>query len=115
MGFSHEVVPLINLWLTTRVLIVIVLSTVLVMPSNYQSAIFPHERHYFAFVYWGSKIFNHRNKKPIHRLKITISFIILQLDDLSLMEINMIRPFLTEALDHLHNLRCHVVENPSNT
>ena len=38
-----------------------------------------------------------------------------QLDDLSLMEINVIRPFLTQALDHMHNLRCHVAENPSNT
>ncbi|CAH3141849.1 unnamed protein product [Porites lobata] len=38
-----------------------------------------------------------------------------RLDDLSLMEINMIRPFLTQALDHMHNLRCHVAENPSNT
>lgn len=37
-----------------------------------------------------------------------------RLDDLTLMEINTIRPFLTQALDHMHNLRCHVAENPSN-
>ncbi|EDO33898.1 predicted protein [Nematostella vectensis] len=36
-----------------------------------------------------------------------------RLDDLTLMEINTIRPLLTESLNHMHNLRCVASENPS--
>lgn len=35
-----------------------------------------------------------------------------RLDNLTQMEINTIRPFLTKALDHMHSLRCNIVENP---
>ncbi|CAB4031175.1 DNA replication complex GINS PSF2-like [Paramuricea clavata] len=36
-----------------------------------------------------------------------------RLDNLTHLEINSIRPFLTSALDRMHILRCNVVENPS--
>ncbi|XP_065064277.1 DNA replication complex GINS protein PSF2-like [Rhopilema esculentum] len=35
-----------------------------------------------------------------------------QIDNLTIMEINTIRSILTNALDHMHNLRCYVAQLP---
>ncbi|XP_046840661.1 DNA replication complex GINS protein PSF2-like [Xenia sp. Carnegie-2017] len=35
-----------------------------------------------------------------------------RLDNLTRMEINTVRPFLTSSLNHMHKLRCYVAEHP---
>jgi len=35
-----------------------------------------------------------------------------QVDNLTVMEINTVRSLLTNALDHMHDLRCYVAQLP---